>query len=445
MKRIFRPLLRDRATGRRRAPRGRAASVLGVLGAFILGACAASTNPPGPPSGSPSRLFAERRYFELNALLAAEPGNNQTETLFFRGMMANVFNHPEESAAFLNAYLKRAGESAPKERAKVALSAMADDFIKMFQYGLAAETRANLLTLVRADLKPGEIADSERVIRFWKALQGSPPQTVTISEYTLAPIVGRMEVMADLGDLEVALLPDTGSSISLITRADAERLGFNILDAPIQVGTATGEGILARPAIVPEMRIGGVVIRNSLFLVVPERMLYFPEIQRQRSGTVGFPVLNAMKEITLSRSTFTVPVHPSLGGGPDFFLDQTNPVLKVGYAGRRLYFLLDTGGFSSELYPPFFRAFRKDIVKKGIPGLAVVEGVGTQVEIPTYLMGGLTFVLGGHEVNFGRDLVILTKPTSEESDVYDGVFGVDLLSLFSRMTINYESMGFALD
>jgi hypothetical protein len=419
---------------------------LGCLVAAILGACAAGSSPAERPAGNAARLFAERRYFELNRLLAAQAGNVQTDMLFYRGMMASAFNRPEASVEYLNAYLKKAEATAPKARLREVFSALADDYTKLFEYGRVAEARQKVFALMKNELDAPAVADFERVIAFWNALKAYSPQTVRIPESTEIPAVGRMEVMANLGTLEVALMPDTGSSLSLIIRADAERLGFQILDAPVQVGTATGEGVLARPAVVPELRIGAVTIRNAVFLVVPERMLYFPEIKRQRSGTLGFPILNALKEITFTRGgIIDIPARPSLEGEPNFFLDQTKPILRAAYEGHRLLFLLDTGGFSSELYPPFFSAFRKEIIKRGIPAVAVIEGVGTQVKVPTYLMRGLSFFVAGRMVDFKRDFVILTKPTSEGSDIYDGSFGIDLLSLFNRMTINYESMRFALD
>ncbi len=414
----------------------------------MLASCGAP-DPPDPPAPSLGRaveMFAQRRYFELRKLLAALPAEGPPEMLFFRGMMAAVFNQPEAAIGYLNSYLEQAGSSAPKLRRLDALRTLADEYTALFQYGRSAELRAQALDLARGQLNAAAVADLERLIAFWRSLDGIPPQTVTIPEYTVLPIVGDYEIMADFGGPEVALLPDTEASLSLITRAEAERLGFRIFSAPTQVGTATGEGVLAYPALAPEFRLGGIVIRNAIFLVVPQRMLYFPEIKKQRSGIIGFPILSGLRQFSFDRAgTLTVPARPENGGEPNFFLYHDNPVVEAEYGRDRVLLMLDTGSFSSELYPPFFDRYREDVLRRGSKATATIEGIGGQVALTVYLLGGVTFKIAGRRLDFHRELVVLTQPTSEGSGVFVGVLGSDIFPVFSRVTVNYAALRFSLE
>jgi hypothetical protein len=427
--------------------RGAGRSWLVVLPVWaILASCAPRTDPPPASIGTAVELFAQRRYFELRKLLPALPVDGSPELLFLRGMTAAFFNRPRASADDLNAFLRQAGGPASQLRRIEALGVLAEDYTNLFQYGRSAEARAEALRLGRDQLRPSGIADSERLIAFWRGLDGVPPQTVTVPEYTVLSLVGDIEVMADFGGPLVALLPDTGASLSLITRAEAERLGFRILRTPITIGTATGEGVTAYPGLAPEFKIVDIVIRNAVFLVVPERMLYFPEIKRQRSGVLGFPILSALGPFTFDHSgrTLIVSGQANLGGEPNFFLYNNKPVIRAEYGRDRIQLMLDTGSYSSQLFPPFYRSFQDEVQKRGAQATATIEGIGTQIKVPVYLMGGLGFTIAGQRLDFRRELVILTQPTSEESDIFDGSLGSDIMEIFPRVTLDYGAMRIGL-
>jgi hypothetical protein len=391
------------------------------------------------------RLLAERRYFELQRLLASETGPARPETLFFRGILANALNRPEDSVGYLTAYLQTSKPGRPGTRIREALGTLADDYTKLFQYRKASETRERIAPGLQKELTPSDYAAFLSVIDFGNALASAPPQTVDIPGDTETPLTEFSEIPAAFEDREIFLLTDTGSALSLIIQSDAKRLGFRILDVEVQVGTSTGESVKARPCLVPEFRIGAIRVFNAVFLVVPDKMFFSRELMRQRSGLLGFPVLNALREITFSpRGTFTVSSPPRVTGPPNFFLERHNPVLEASFRGRRLLFLFDTGAYQSELFPSFYRAFRTEIEAKGTYAPEDIEGVGTHVTVPVYLMKGLSFDIGAQDVVFDKELPILTKSTNEASDVYDGTLSLDLMDAKHPLTISYAAMQIVL-
>ncbi len=391
------------------------------------------------------KLFGERRYFELKAALDSRAGTAGPEDLFYRGIVANVFNRVEESVGYLTSYLQADEPGQPQTRIREALGALADDYSKLFQYGKAADTRERIAPILEKELSPADYAAFLSVIAFDKALASAPPQTVEIPGDTETRMTEYHEIPASFDGEEVLLLPDTGSALSLIILSDAKRLGLRILDVKVRVGTSTGESVTARPCLVPEVRVGGLRIRNAVFLVVPDKMFYSRELRRQRGGILGFPVLNALKEITFTpKGAFSVSSPPRLTGPSNFFLERHNPVLEAHYSGRRLLILFDTGSFGSELFPSFFRAFQTEIKEHGTFSPEDIEGIGTHTTAPVYLMKGLRFSVAGQDVVFERELPILTKPTNEASDVYDGTFSLDLMDAARTLTINYEAMRIAL-
>ncbi len=412
---------------------------------LIMPFCA--TAPQGPePTIELDKLLAERRYFELRQRLQSVEAMAQPEILYIRGRVANAFNRIGESINYLTSYLQAAGTGLAEARLRDVLGALTDDYVKSFQYTKAAETREKMLALLRAGLSPQAVADFQGITSLWRGLRTYPPQSVTILEDTEIAPMGEEGLPVDIAGQTIPFIVDTGSDLSLINRADAERLGLPTLDVRVDISTATGERVAAQGAVVGEMRIGRVVVRNAVFLVVPEQMLYFPDIKKQRRGLLGFPVLAGMKELSLLRTGgLRVPAQPRVQGEPNFFLEKEDPVLETNFLGRRLLFQLDTGAAESQFFPPFFRAFHDRIVRRGVFATENVEGVGTVVTVPTYVINGFSMVIAGRDVPFDRPVPVLTRATDPASQIFYGALGLDLLTHFQALTISYEAMRIVLE
>ena len=416
-----------------------AASLAPLVLAFL--ALLASGGQIGPKL---EKLYSEHRFFEMRTLLEPETAGTP-DILFYRGIVANAFNRSADSAGFLNSFLQIAGDRLPEAALRDALVALADDYARMFEYAKAAETREKILPILGKGISRSELAAFKSIIDLWKAMASAPPQTVEIPGDTEIDLTDAGEVPVEINGLEVPLLPDTGSSLNMIVRSDAERLGLKVLDVTVEIGTATGKIIKARPCLVPELRFAGIRVRNAVFLVVPEEMLYFPEIGRQRKGLMSFPILVNLKELTFTREgKFIVSSPPRLQGPPNFFLAGADPVVEAEYEGQRLLFFLDTGAFGTELFLPFYKAFEPGIIRHGVYAPATIEGVGTRAKAPVYLVKGLNFRVAGLDVRFDKALPVLTRPTGASSNVFDGSFGLDLLTGRRELTLNYGAMRLSL-
>src|SRR5512135_941631 len=307
--------------GKRQVVRAAAAGMTALL---LTGLCFVSfSSPPDQLDELRARLYAERRYFELQKLLRSETGPARPESLFYRGITANAFNRLEDSIENLTAFLQSTASGQPQTRIREALGALADDYTKLFEYAKAAETRERIAPILQRELSPSDYAAFLTVIDFDRALASAPPQTVDIPGDTQTPLTGSGEIPVMFDGREIFLLADTGSALSLIILSDAKRLGFRIIDVEVRVGTSTGESVMARPCVVPELRVGAIRVRNAVFLVVPDKMFYSRDLKLQRSGLIGFPILNALREITFSpHGTFRVSSPPRIAGPPNFFLER---------------------------------------------------------------------------------------------------------------------------
>lgn len=416
-----------------------------LSGVFLVIALSPAVLAPGGQADQRlARLYDETRFLELKALVDPRPANTP-DLLFFKGMVARAFNRPAESAAYLSALLRVAGGRLTPSVSRDTLLGLSDDYWRLGRYAEAADLRDKARPVLETSANRAELAAFDSITALWRAMTGAPPQTVEIPGDTEIALTEAGDVPVEIAESVVPLLPDTGSSLSMIVRSDAERLGLRILDITAEIGTSTGKIIKARPCLVPEIRLGRVTIRNAVFLVVPEEMLYFPEIRTQRRGLMAFPLLSALKELTFTRDRrLVVSAPPRLQGPANIYLVNTDPVVEADYEGRRLQLFLDTGAFSTELFPRFFKAFEMDIRRRGLYTPVQIEGVGTRAREAVYLLKGLRFRVAGVDVDFDRALPVLTRTTGESTDTFDGSFSLDLLTGREALTINYESMRLTL-
>lgn len=411
-----------------------------VLTAVLL----AAAPPPGQLDEQMAALLEQERFFELRTLLEAQTANTPA-ILYYRGLVANAFNQPAASVDFLTSFLQGAGNEVPETLLRDVLSVLDDDYVMMFQYAKSAEVRDQELPLVKRGMTRSEAEGFQSITELWRTLAAAPPQTVEIPGDTALTLSDAGEAPAVINGVEIPLLPDTGSALSMIASSDAERLGLDILDVAVAIGTATGRVIKAKACLVPELRLGGIRVRNAVFLVVPEERLYFSEIRRQLHGLLGFPILAGLGELTFTRGKkLLVNSPPDLQGPPNLFLGRTNPIVEAQFEGKRLLFFLDTGSFQTELFPRFFKAFTPEVLRSGIYMPATIEGVGSHSRTPVYLMSGLTFRVAGQDVRFNSTVPVLTQDTSEPSGSLDGVFGLDILASLQELTLNYGAMRLSL-
>jgi hypothetical protein len=390
------------------------------------------------------KLYIDKRYFELRDQLKHYDGQDPPELLFFRGAVDNIFNRLPSSIRHLEAYLGSGSQSKPVAWAKESYDLLADSYRKSFQYRKAAQINEKILILFGNELDADEKADHENEYRLWNALKDTPAQTVKLDGDSVLKMQ-RSRVPMTINGREVALTYDTGADLSVLIRSLAEEFGLELVDIPIKVGTITGQKIDAQVGVASEVQIGKVTIRHALFLVVRDEDFYIPEAKYQIQGVIGFPILEAMGEVTVTRTgEFIISNPPRTQGEQNLALTGFKPLIEGAYRGRRLSFVLDTGATKSDLWPPFFKAFGNDIRKGAELKTEKFRGAGSRREVRAYVADDLTITIAGREIRFRR-IPIFMEYTTENSRSFFGNLGQDVVRQFDRVTINFQSMSVMFD
>lgn len=389
-------------------------------------------------------LYEGKQYFDLRDALPARGADRSTELLFYRGVVSNKFNRPQESIAHLRNYLKKAGENADASLAKASYELLADNYVKTYQYRKAAEAYRTLLAKFRGQLDAEEAADAENSAKLWGALGGVPRQTVRFDGDTVLKTfkdkLGLTKLPVEVNGRAAAFVFDTGANVSTVTATLAAELGFRIIDAPIEVGAITGNKVRARLGVAPRIRIGNATARNVVVLVFDDKDLFIPQADHQMDGIIGFPLIAALLELTFRRDgEVTVPARPRSRGEQNMCLEYLTPVVAATHKGRRLAFTFDTGANTTLLYPPFYRAYEDEIKAKYSPQADRIAGAGGFKELTAYRLPEFALTVSGREARLTR-VKLLAEPTIDKSRYFYGNIGQDVTGQFEKMTINFEAM-----
>lgn len=389
------------------------------------------------------QLYDARSFFQLRETIEGKDAGGAADFLFYKGAVENKFNRLNESINDLKAYT--ASGSANNDLKYEAFSLIADAYRKLGDYKGAADTYRSTLASLSSSISGRERRDLENATAMWDAFKNVPPQTVEKDGITHLENRSRsgIEVQVSIGSTKLPLQFDTGANVSVMSESLGSKVGIKLLDATARVGSITGRSITAKLGYVPELKIGNVTVRNPIFLVLKDADLT-PAPDFHIDGLIGYPIISALGEISVTRlGLLTIPSSPSDFPSQNLCIDNLTPLVDATCKGKRVTFSFDTGANTTNLYPPFIRAFSNEIASSSEKVVEVVNGIGSRREIPSYLLHGFSLTVAGKEVSL-EGMRALTQFTLPSSRSLYGNLGFDVLNQFPKVTISFARMAVAL-
>jgi hypothetical protein len=424
--------------------------ILAVALAFALsGGPAVPSAPPARPSAdleSLARLYKEGRYFELRDAVASLPGDASGDVEFFRAAVDQVFNRLETAVPRLQGFLAVAEKGRARPLAKEAWVLLSDAYRRLGRYGDAAGALRSALDRFGPVLDRDERAKLESEAGLWSSLSGVPPQSVEVPEDVTVRMTNR-HLPVSVGQRTFFVGYDTGTTVSVLYASMAAELGVPRRGPAMKARTSTGGWVEGHVGVLPEMRLGPVVIRHAVVLILPDEV--FPSSPAGADvglkGLIGAPILEAFGEFTeTAAGEFLVPARPARRPAENMCLSGFMPVVEAFHRGARIDMCLDTGASATVLYLPFYRRYRGEINARSRERVTRLGGVGGSRMIRVRILDVFDFQAGGKSLAL-RKVMIQAHETHPDSRNFHGVLGIDLLSQCSRMTLNFVSMSFILE
>jgi len=385
-------------------------------------------------------LLRNKSYFEARDLYDAKKGSlTPIEKLRLGALTDNVFNRPEASNKKIEELRKQYANKLPDSIKFRLLEVEQSNFIRLGDYKAAADCIEELVSTYPQMLSQDAIADYHNTHNMWQSLAGIPRQEITIREHTVLKL---QRDVASLSNMKVSLdttsinfIFDTGANISTVTESTARRMNMQLTDAGVEVNSITGLKVQSKIAVCPEFNLGSIVVRNAIFLVFPDSALAVPQLDYQINGIIGFPVIEGLKEVTITKSgEFIVPVVRGKVRESNMALDFLTPLIQLGDE----VYTFDSGANSTMLYAPYYAKHRKAISRRYKEKEVSYGGAGGTISRPAFQITWNPEI-SGKQLSI-EDVTVFRESSLNNEDFFYGNIGQDVIQQFESMTLNFESM-----
>lgn len=396
------------------------------------------------------QMLDEKDFFRTETLLEEkQPELSKDIVLYVEAHLQNAFNHTEQSLQTIDVLLSRYGKSLNDTLLLNVYQLKCDNLLKQSKYRESAES------LEIAIEKYGYVSDSvglanlHEMYNTIEPLKEFPPQKMYLTNDVTIPISRNkfnhviMQVTSN-GQSEDFVF-DTGAMFSTVSESCAKQLGIHVLESAVNVGTSIGSKVQTKVGIADNLQIGELQIENVAFLVVPDEMLSFPQVNYVIHGVIGFPVMYQMKEITIRKNeSLTVSAIPKKRDLHNLFLDGLSPIVQFESESNTVLFYMDTGANTSNFSEKYFAANKDEILKKGTSKMIKRGSAGgSVVDSEVYELKNVHFKIGGQEMTLPS--IVVSTDNFSVSKNYDGTLGQDVLTYFNKYVLNFEDMYLALE
>jgi predicted aspartyl protease len=337
-----------------------------------------------------------------------------------RGIVAARFQQREMAERELLPILREAPRSAD---AATARSVLADVY-----------SRAGMIALTQAQEPSG----------FRKALARHPELTVARRAPSTLKFVrepdGRVDVPVTASGKPAVYRIDTGSSMSLLSRSEAARLGLKVERLAMELEDLGGGRSSVRLAILPVLVIGQTELHQVPFWVADDKRFGI-------RGILGIDILLALQTLRWrSDGSFETGFasEPADLRRANLCFDGATPVAQASYAGDGLAFVVDTGNTDSGLFPSFATQFPSAVAQAKALAEVEVAGYVGHSRLRNVLVPEIPLRFGEWETALRPAAVSLDRVPLWSAWHY-GCAGIDLLNRARSVTFDFKAMRLTLE
>ena len=393
-------------------------------------------------------LLDGKEYFKLDKALQTATDLPATQKGFIVAVLQNAFNQNEACVSTVDSLLgiktgTPAVEYSNADKVNLLLL-QADSYFKLGQYARAADNDSAIIARYPKAVDSAAIDNVMNELLIRNALRTTAPQQTTIDANTTIRWtrdgIGLIEIPLKTAGQTTSAVFDTRANISSITKTYADKLHLH----PLDVSYREGAGITAAQfkvglAVADSIYLGNILVKNAIFQVMPDTILYIAPVKFQLNLILGLPVIQQLQEIQWDSSGYmTIPLTPAKSDLHNFALDGLDPVLGLITDKDTLGFHFDTGASSSVLYSAWFEKHKAAILKAAVKRTQTFGGAGGARKKESYVCPTIRLTLNDKTVSVDS-VSIFPKKIYPGEKLY-GNIGQDFMHQFSKMTFNFRYM-----
>ena len=241
-------------------------------------------------------------------------------------------------------------------------------------------------------------------------------------------------------------LLDTGAWMSVMSEAEARRLGMTLREGTGVIGEASGKGITIRTAVARQLVLGSTTFHNVSFAVLPD-VEPWRSMPPGHGGIIGIPILLHLGCIRwINGGRWEIACRDGSGSSDpaNMVFFGNHLLLASTVANRQSFMTLDTGAETTDLNANFAREFAREIQDVGTKSKTRIEGAGGSAVIDSITIPKLDFLISGKSVTLRAANVTMQENPAIGGRYCIGNIGLDLLLQAGRVTIDFSRMRLSL-
>jgi hypothetical protein len=382
--------------------------------------------------------FKLRDTFEKNESLLSKKYH-----LYFKALSENAFYRHENSNATIGVLLKKHRNKLSDEELKNVHRTRYMNHYNLFEYDDALTSNYVLETEYSQLIDTPAYEHLLNEQKILQALTESPVQEVIkSSDCGVKLITDKMKLVnipVAVEDTVLNMLFDTGSSFSFIRRGIAEKLGIEILKVDFEVEGITGNVVVCDLAIVEELFLGSILVKNSVFWVFDDKDLTLPDYDYSVNGAISFPILKALGEFhVIQNDSVFVPIQEREYNYQNLAIDDLDPIISVMLDNDTLPWYFDTGAAFSSFYKPYYERYSEIIDSSCEKHTYMVGGLGGSKEFTSYIIDSINLTVAETTAPLLGTEVHTASLYKDPEKVY-GNLGQDFIFQFDKMVISTSS------
>jgi hypothetical protein len=415
---------------------------------IVLVTLAACNNKPSLSATAAKKLQAlldNKEYFKLETQVRLYNDSLSDEKkLYYASFIDNVFNRNIDCINNVDRLLKNFPDQLPDSVKANMRRLQSDSYFKTYQYAKAAQTDSSTLKLYLKTLSKDNIEDLKKQILLRGALKNIAPQQTIIKSNTSIPWshnkLGLIEIPVKCDFTVYNAVFDTRANISAITKTYAKKLGLHMLNVSFDESSGeTGLKFKTSEGIADSLYIGGILVKNVVFEVMPDSVLYFSGNKFQLNMIIGYPVIEQFGEVHIFKDgKMTIPLIPAKTDLHNFALDGLDPIVALKKGNDTLDFQFDTGASSSLFYVSYLNKYKTEVTESGKKKTLGFYGAGGSQKKEAYVLPKINLTLGNKTVTVEGVDVLQQKIIPNEK--FYGNIGQDFTKNFNEIIYNFKYM-----
>ncbi|MFZ4591412.1 MAG: aspartyl protease family protein, partial [Ignavibacteria bacterium] len=224
-------------------------------------------------------LYVNEEYFRLKNAIPTSKFSYKWESDLCIAFMQSVFSRFSESNVLFDKVLKESGKEIHDSIKAKIYECKVVNHINLFEYKEAFTSSKILKEKYLKYLDDEEKENLSDEEGLWNAVNDAKPQTIVKTGDTKIQmkkdIAGLWNIPVTINKENRDFIFDTGANFSVIIESLAKSLGMKMFDAKVKVGTASDIKVDAKISVCEELIIDKIVLKNVVFLVLPDESLDF--------------------------------------------------------------------------------------------------------------------------------------------------------------------------